>query len=721
MEVSLRVSEAYPKDVGRFVIRFHKKIFKNLGISPGDIIEIRGHRRGAGIAHPLQPDDTKDNIVRIDGIMRKNLKVGIGDNVLIKKTDEQIAKTIILAPLYKLTEGEISPEYVKEKLLNYPVCNGDILLVQLGINREVKFKVSSTTPSDIVVVRTNTKLVISNEIPDDTGRIPYITYEDIGGFKKSIRKIREMIELPLKYPVLFRKLGVEPPKGVLIYGPPGSGKTLLAQAVANESNAHFISINGPEIMSKYYGESEKRLREIFTEAERNAPSIIFIDEIDAIAPKRENTIGEVERRVVAQLLTLMDGIKSRGSIIVIGATNRINAIDPALRRPGRFDREIELGVPDYDERLEILQIHTRSMPLDKSVNLSKIAELTYGFVGADLAALCREAGMRVMQRLLSGAENLDEDSINIKLNENITVTEQDFIEALKEITPSALREISTEKPQDKWSNIGGLHAAKKKLLEAVTLTLSKSNIFKEIGLKPYNGILVYGPPGCGKTILVRGLANEINANYIEIKGAELFSKWVGETEKAIGEIFRKAKALSPCIIFFDEIDTLGAARVTGGGLNDKLVNRLIAEIDNTLTHQKIMIIGATNRPDALDPALIRAGRFDLILSISPPDYNERLEILKIYTDKLNMDNSVNLEELAKLTENYVGADLHALCREAAVIAFEQNGSDKTVRREHFEAALKLIHPSLSKDVIEWYKSFERRFSKIISEYKNHII
>ena len=720
MEVSLRVYEAYPKDVGRFVIRLHKKMLKSLGITPGDIIEIRGRRRSAGIAHPLSQEEAKDNIVRIDGIMRKNLRVGIGDNVIIKKIDEQTAKTIILAPLYKLSEGEVSPEYVKEKLLNYPVCGGDILLIQLGINREVKFKVSSTTPSDIVVVRTGTKLIISNEIPDETGKIPYITYEDIGGFKKSIRKIREMIELPLKYPSLFSKLGVEPPKGVLIHGPPGSGKTLLAQAVANESNAHFISINGPEIMSKYYGESEKRLREIFTEAERNAPSIIFIDELDAIAPRREDTIGEVERRVVAQLLTLMDGIKSRGSIIVIGATNRVNAIDPALRRPGRFDREIELGVPDYDERLEILQIHTRGMPLDKSVNLSKLAELTYGFVGADLAALCREAGMRVMQRMLSNME-LDEDFLSSKIVDQITITEHDFIEALREITPSALREICIEKPQTKWSNIGGLETVKKKLLEAVTLSLSKSYTFKEIGLTPYNGILVYGPPGCGKTVLIRGLANEVNANYIEVKGAELFSKWVGETEKAIGEIFRKAKSVSPCIVFFDEIDTVGSIRVAGSSPADKIVNRLIAEIDNIASHQKIIVIGATNRPDSLDPALIRSGRFDLVISIPPPDFKERLEILKICTAKINMDRKVNLEEIAKITEDYVGADLHALCREAAIISLREEKNEKTVRREHFEEALKTVHPSLSKDMIEWYKTFEKKFSKVISDYKTHIV
>lgn len=720
MELSLRVYEAYPKDVGRLIVRIHRRMIKNLGLTAGDIIELRGRKKSAGIIHPLAGNETKENIIRIDGIMRKNLKIGIGDNVIVKKVEEQTAKTIILAPFYKMNENEVSPEYIKEKLLNFPVCNGDILQVQMGINREIKFKVASTTPSDIVVVRTTTNIVITNEITDEVSKIPYVTYEGIGGFKHSIRKIREMIEFPLKYPSIFSKLGIEAPKGVLIHGPPGSGKTLLAQAVANESNANFISINGPEIMSKYYGESEKRLREIFTEAEKNSPSIIFIDELDAIAPKREDTVGEVERRVVAQLLTLMDGIKSRGSIIIIGATNRINAIDPALRRPGRFDREVEIGVPDSEERLEILHIHTRGMPLDKSVDLAKIAEITYGYVGADLAALCREAGMQVLRRLISKID-LDEGLIPRKFISQVIVTNQDFIDSLKEITPSALREIYIEKPQERWNRIGGLELVKKKLFEAVNLSLNGSSTFNEMGVAPYTGILVYGPPGCGKTALIRGLANEINVNYIEVKGPELISRWVGETEKAIGEIFRKAKSAAPCLVFFDEIDTIGSIRVSGGAVWEKAVNRLITEIDGLASHQKIIVIGATNRPDALDHALIRSGRFDLLIPVLTPDFNDRIEILKIYTGKMNLDQKVNLEDIARLTEGYVGADLHSLCREAALIAFKEDEHKKIVRKEHLEAALNSIHPSLNKDMIDWYKNFEQKTSKVINSDKIHIV
>ncbi|MHA1410028.1 MAG: CDC48 family AAA ATPase [Candidatus Odinarchaeia archaeon] len=721
MELSLRIYEAYPTDVGRSLVRIHKNMLKLLGLTIGDIIEIRGRKKTSGIVHILTEKNAKENIVRVDGTTRTNLKAGIGDIVIIKKVEEKTAKTVVVAPFYSLVKPDITQKYIKEKLLNFPVCKGDIFNIRVGINKQIKFKVVETSPSDIVVIRNSTKLIISAKVDGEVNRIPYVTYEDIGGFKKPLKKIREMIELPLKYPEFFNKLGIDAPKGVLLYGPPGCGKTLLAQAVANESNAYFISINGPEIMSKYYGESEKRLREIFNEAEKNSPSIIFIDELDAIAPRREDTRGEVERRVVAQLLTLMDGIKSRGKIIVIGATNRLNAIDPALRRPGRFDREVEIIVPDSKGRLEILQIHTRNMSLDKSVDLNKIAEITYGFVGADLAALCREAGMRALQRLLSDENNLDITYPSNKLLKKGVVKQDDFLEALKEINPSALREIYIERPKENWSRIGGLSEAKRKILEIVNLTLNESEAFNELGVSSYKGILLYGPPGVGKTVLIRGLANEINSNFIEVKAPDLLSKWAGETEKAIEEIFRKAKMASPCIIFFDDLDIFSSPKIMSSIPSNELTSKLINEIDKLEPYQKIILLAATNKPDVLDPALIRPGRFDFILPIFPPDQEEREEIFKIYTSKMNLESKIDLTELAKLTNGFTGADIHALCRETAIFSLKDSPKRKIIKKEHFEKALKTIRPTLSKDIIEQYKKFEYEFRNLGKVDQMHII
>jgi transitional endoplasmic reticulum ATPase len=720
MELSLRVYEAYPKDVGRFLVRIHQNMLKILGLTIGDIVEIRGRKKTAGIIHTLLGKDIKENIIRVDGITRMNLKVGIGDSVILKKIDEIPAKTIMVSPLYSLSKSEVPQENIKEKLLNFPICKGDIFSIRVGLNKEIKFKVVNTTPSEVVIIRNNTKIIISKEVVDEISKIPYVTYEDVGGFKKPLKKIRDIIELPLKYPDIFNKLGIDAPKGVLLYGPPGCGKTLLAQAVANESNAYFTSINGPEIMSKYYGESEKRLREIFLEAEKNSPSILFIDELDAIATKREDTRGEVERRVVAQLLTLMDGIKSRGKIIIIGATNRLNAIDPALRRPGRFDREIEITVPDSEGRLEILQIHTRGMPLHKSVQLNKIADLTYGYVGADLAALCREAGMRVLQRLIADTDLNDDVKINKFLKKGL-ITQDDLIESLKEVNPSALREIYIEKPKENWEKIGGLKDVKNKILDNITLSLKEPSEFEELGLTSYRGILVYGPPGVGKTVLIRGLANQINCNFIEIRGPELVSRWVGETEKAIGEIFRKAKIAAPCIIFFDDIETIGSSRFNGFSGNNKIVSKLITEIDGMEEHQKVILFASTNRPDVLDPALIRPGRFDYIISIAPPNLSERLEILNIYTSKMNLDQKVNLEEISRLTEGFMGADLGSLCRETAMIALKENSGKIIIKREHFDMALSTVRPSLSKETLNWYKEFEYKFKKSNKLKEMHII
>ncbi|MHA1754122.1 MAG: CDC48 family AAA ATPase [Candidatus Odinarchaeia archaeon] len=718
MELSLRVSEAYKEDIGRFIIRIHKKMLKHLEATIGDIVELKGRKKTAGIIYPLKKSDEPENIIRLDGLTRINLKVGIGETIIVRKIEEKSAKSISITPLFHIIDQNLALNLTKEKLLNYPICQGDVFSVRIGLNKEIKFKVTNTDPKGIVVIRNNTKIILTAEGEGEVSRIPYVTYEDIGGFKSSIKKVREIIELPLKYPDIFSKLGVDPPKGVLLYGPPGCGKTLLAQAVANESKAYFISINGPEIMSKFYGESEKRLREIFEEAEKNAPSIIFIDELDALAPKREETRGEVERRVVAQLLTLMDGIKSRGKIIIIGATNRINAIDPALRRPGRFDREIELNVPNLEERLEILKIHTRGMPLDESVNLRKIAELTNGFVGADLAALCREAGMRVLQKVFNKISLEKAYSIR-RIFKKIVVKQSDFLAALKEINPSALREIHVEKPKIRWENIAGLQELKNKILSAVKLTLNQPNVFDNSNVRPYRGILLYGPPGVGKTMILRGLSNEVDANFIEVKGSDLISKWIGETEKAIEELFRKAKIAAPCLVFIDEIDAIGHVRMPDNTSINKIVSKLISEIDKLDSHYNILLLAATNRPDILDPALLRPGRFDLLFNIPPPNFKDRIEIIKKYTKDIKLHQKVNLEDIASLTNGFVGSDIHSLCREALVISLQEN-SKGLVKKEHFIKALENITPTLSKVALDWYKKFESRISRLKSFEDSHV-
>ncbi|MHA1782072.1 MAG: CDC48 family AAA ATPase, partial [Promethearchaeota archaeon] len=548
----------------------------------------------------------------------------------------------------------------------------------------------------------------------------YVTYEDVGGLDREIQRVREMVELPLKHPSLFKRLGIDPPKGVLLRGPPGCGKTLLAKAVANESEAHFISINGPEIMSKFYGESEKKLRKIFVEAEEKSPSIIFIDEIDAIAPKRETVTGEVERRVVAQLLALMDGLHSRGQVIVIGATNRPNSLDPALRRPGRFDREIEIKVPNEKGRLEIFQIHTRNMPLDKKVSLKEFASITHGFVGADISAVCREAAMSALRRYLPKI-NLDSEFIDPELLEQIVVTKEDFENALKEVLPSGIREVFVEVPNVNWDEIGGLEDLKQKLIEAVDWPLSHPNIFKRMGINPPKGILLYGPPGCGKTLLARAVANESKANFISIKGPELLSKYVGESEKAIREVFRKAKLAAPCIIFFDEFDSIAPSRgryTSDSGVSEKVLSQFLTELDGLEINKDIVVIAATNRPDILDPALIRPGRIDRILLVPPPDEKGREEILKIYTEKMPISNNINIKELASKLKGFSGADIETLCREAAMIALRENIRARKVSLDHFNKALELIHPSITPEMIKWYEQFGARLkSRIIEQTK----
>ncbi|MEM4186286.1 MAG: CDC48 family AAA ATPase [Candidatus Caldarchaeum sp.] len=636
--------------------------------------------------------------------------VSVGEYVRISKTTAKPATKIVLAPFEPLPFVGDFGRIVRSQLLNMPVAKGDIIVVPV-LGMGVELKVSSTSPSPIVMVTESTVVEISTTPAKRLEEVSGVTYEDIGGLHEELQRIREMIELPLKHPELFRHLGIEPPKGVILYGPPGTGKTLIAKAIANETGAHFVSINGPEIMSKFYGESEARLREVFQEAEQSAPSIIFIDELDAIAPKRSEVTGEVERRVVSQLLTLMDGLKSRGQVIVIGATNRIEAVDPALRRPGRFDREIRIGVPDRNGRREILLIHTRRMPLAEDVNLDELAEITHGFVGADIAALTREAAMNALRRFLPQID-LEKEVIPADVLEKIKVTREDFANALKNIQPSALREVVLEVPNVKWDDIGGLEAVKQELREAVEWPLKYPDVFKRLGIRPPRGILLYGPPGTGKTLLAKAVATESQANFISVKGPEVLSKWVGESEKAIREIFRKARETAPCIVFFDELDSIAPRRGihTDAGVTDRIVNQLLTEMDGMQSLKGVVVMGATNRPDILDPALLRPGRFDRVLYVPPPDKSARLAIFRIHTREMPLDYDVNLETLATVTEGYTGADIEAVVREAAMLAARENLQAQKVSMRHFEKALAKIKPSVGAEE-------KAEYDRIVSNFK----
>ncbi|MEM4343247.1 MAG: CDC48 family AAA ATPase, partial [Candidatus Caldarchaeum sp.] len=671
-ELSLRVAEARQRDIGRKIARVDSMGMKEIELSPGDLIEITGRRTTVAIVWPPYREDDGQGIIRIDGEIRRNSGVSVGEYVRISKTTAKPATKIVLAPFEPLPFVGDFGRIVRSQLLNMPVAKGDVIVVPV-LGMGVELKVSSTSPSPIVMVTEGTVVEISTTPAKRLEEVSGISYEDIGGLHDELQRIREMIELPLKHPELFKHLGIEPPKGVILYGPPGTGKTLIAKAIANETGAHFVSINGPEIMSKFYGESEARLREVFQEAEQNSPSIIFIDELDAIAPKRGEVTGEVERRVVSQLLTLMDGLKSRGQVVVIGATNRIEAIDPALRRPGRFDREIRIGVPDRNGRKEILLIHTRRMPLSDDINLDELAEITHGFVGADIAALTREAAMNALRRYLPQID-LEKEVIPADVLEKIKVTREDFANALKTIQPSALREVVLEVPNVKWEDIGGLEAVKQELREAVEWPLKYPDVFRRLGIRPPRGILLYGPPGTGKTLLAKAVATESQANFISVKGPEVLSKWVGESEKAVREIFRKARETAPCIIFFDELDSIAPRRGihTDAGVTDRIVNQLLTEMDGMQTLKGVVIMGATNRPDILDPALLRPGRFDRVLYVPPPDRASRLAIFKIHTREMPLDADVDLEALASITEGYTGADIEAVVREAAMLAAREN-------------------------------------------------
>ena len=722
LKVSLRVQEAKKRDIGRNIARIDQETMEKLDIKTGDVIALVGKKESAGIAWPSYPQDSGLGIIRIDSRLKKNIGTSIDDTIQIRKVITHSAQNIVLAPIsVKIKSNPRFETFVKRKLSNYPVAIDDFIFISIGISREITFKVISMRPSGICTIKPETVLHISENITEDEERgADYVTYEEVGGLDREIQRVREMVELPLRHPSIFKHLGIDPPKGVLLRGPPGCGKTLLAKAVANESEAYFISINGPEIMSKFYGESEKKLRKIFIEAEEKSPSIIFIDEIDAIAPKRETVTGEVERRVVAQLLALMDGLHSRGRVIVIGATNRPNSLDPALRRPGRFDREIEIKVPNEKGRREVFLIHTRSMPLDKKISLKEFANITHGFVGADIMAVCREAAMAALRRYLPQID-LDSEIIDPELLEQIEVTKTDFEEALKEVMPSGIREVFVEIPNVTWDQIGGLEDLKQKLIEAVEWPLSHPKIFERMGINPPRGILLYGPPGCGKTLLARAVANESKANFISIKGPELLSKYVGESEKAIREVFRKAKMAAPCIIFFDEFDSIAPSRgrhTTDSGVSEKVLSQFLTELDGLEVKKDIIVIAATNRPDILDPALIRPGRIDRILLVPAPDEDEREKILKIFTKGMPLAANIDLNGLNKQLDGFSGADVETLCREAGMIALRENLRARKISEEHFKAATESVYPSITPEIIKWYEDFGAKLkSRIIQQSK----
>ena len=724
-EIQLRVGDARQRDVGRGIARIDQRTMQKLGISAGDVIEIVNKRTTSAIAWPAYSEDQNRDIIRIDGFTRKNSGAAINEYVVIKPAKVKTALSITLAPVdMRLNVDDDFTNFVRNRLMERTLVEGDTTLVMM-LGHAIPFTVTKTRPHGIIKVTAETRLTILNEPAPETKGLPRTTYEDIGGLHEEIQRVREMVELPLRHPELFQRLGIEPPKGVLLHGPPGCGKTLLARAVANESEANFYSINGPEIMSKFYGESEARLREIFQQAQQNSPSIIFVDELDAIAPKREEVTGEVERRVVAQLLALMDGLSGRGNVIVIGATNRPQALDPALRRPGRFDREIEIGVPDKQGRHEVLQIHTRGMPLhgiekaedEKSnddVDLRKLAEMTHGYTGADLSALSRETAMKALRRYLPEI-NLEEERIPPEVLDKMEVTMKDFINAYKEVTPTAMREVYIEVASVRWDAIGGLYDVKQHLKEAVEWPLKNPKIFSRLGIKPPKGILLYGPPGCGKTMLARAVATESEANFITIKGPEVFSKWVGESEKAIREVFRKARMAAPAVVFLDEMDSLAPRRGLGfsdSGVSERVISQLLTEMDGIVTLQDIVVIAATNRPDMVDSAILRPGRFDRLIYVPEPDEKSRLQIFEIYTKEMPLTKDVDLKQLALMTKYHSGADIESLCREAAMHALRRDIKAKEVTMKDFQDAIKEMGPSVTPEMEKWYKNFMHQIRQI---------
>jgi len=738
--IRLKIIEADQRDVGKGIVRISERQMAELGLSDFDLVEIKGNKSASALAVKAYPTDEEMDVVRMDGLIRSNAGAGIGQFVEISKAEWRPAERVSLAPVGRGIQISIPSDALRKVFLGRPLSKGDVISTTtlrrppgdlatgkdtmfeeifrrpdkasaFGLG-EVKMRVISTTPAGTVKITEKTEVELLSKAVDSKAAAD-VVYEDLGGMKHAIQRVREMIELPLKHPELFERLGIDPPRSVLLHGPPGTGKTMLAKAVANESSAHFASINGPEIVSKFYGESEKRIREIFEESERNAPSIIFLDELDSIAPKREEVAGEMERRMVAQLLSLMDGLKERANVIVIGATNRPDAVDPALRRPGRFDREIELGVPDFDGRREILQIHTRGMPLAQDVDLEEFSTLTYGFVGADIAAFTREAAMNALRRVLPKID-LDEPTIPREILEELVVTREDLESAMHEVSPSALREILIEVPNVTWADVGGLEDVKQLLVEAVEWPLVYGENFRRLGIEAPKGVLLYGPPGTGKTLLAKAVANESNANFLTTKGSEILSKWYGESERHIAEIFRKARQVAPAIVFLDELDSLAPVRGGGTGephVTERIVNQLLSEIDGMEELRGVVVIAATNRPDIIDPALIRPGRFDELIMVPVPDPESRSKIFEVHTGKMPLAEDVDLADLVGKTDQYTGADIASICRKAGRLALRENMNAEEVLQRHFIAALEEVGPSVTPDTMKYYSKLSGELRK----------
>ena len=705
--LQMRIGEAKQRDVGKKRARIGPEAMDFLRVTPGDIIEIMGSRTSCAVVWPVDEDEKLSEIIRVDGQTRKNVGASLNDFVKIRKVTSKFAKSIALTPVNdSVTVDKEFTDFVKNRLKGLPITHGDEISVMI-LGNSMDFKITKTSPKGVVKIDRTTNLSISTETSGD--RKVRVTYEEVGGLRREIKAMREIVELPLKHPELFARLGVEPHSGILLYGPPGCGKTLLAKVMASESEANMFPINGPEIMNKYYGETEAKLRDIFKEAKDNSPSIIFIDEIDAIAPKREEAYGDVEKRVVAQLLALMDGLNDRGNVIVLGATNRPDSVDPALRRPGRFDREFEISVPNEDGRLEILEIHTRGMPISDDVDLKDLSSELHGYTGADIKSLCREAALKSIRRYLPEID-LETEKIPSEVLQSMQIKLIDFYDAMHEVVPTAMREFYVERPKVWWQDVGGLDDIKKSLTDNLIIAMKEPSKFTSMGIRPPKGALIYGPPGCGKTLLGRALATETGANMILVRGPEILSKWLGESEKAVREIFRKAKASSPCVVIFDELDSLARYKSGEGGASETVLSQLLTEIEEGVS-SRVVVIGITNRPDVLDTSLLRTGRLDLVLYVGPPDEKGRLEIIKILTKKMPLASDVKLEEIAVATQNYSGADLAALCREAAVEAM-RNDSTK-ISSHDFANSLKRVRPSITKEVDQWYNTIKESISNVV--------
>jgi len=705
--LQMRIGEAKQRDVGKKRARVGPQAMDFLKAEPGDVIEIMGSRTSCAVIWPVDEDEKFPDIIRVDGQTRKNVGGTLNDIVKIRKVTSKIAKIITLTPLNdSVTVDKEYTDFVKNRLKGLPITHGDEIAVMI-LGNSMDFKITKTLPKGVIEIDKTTEVNISSEISID--RKVRVTYEEVGGLKEKTKAMREIVELPLRHPELFARLGVEPHSGILLYGPPGCGKTLLAKVLASESEANMYPINGPEIMNKYYGETEAKLREIFKEAKDNSPSIIFIDEIDAIAPKREEAYGDVEKRVVAQLLALMDGLTDRGNVIVLGATNRPDSMDPALRRPGRFDREFEITVPNEDERYEILQIHTRGMPISEDVDLKNLSSELHGYTGADIKSLCREAAMKSIRRYLPEID-LETEKISSAVLQSMEIKLIDFYDAMHEVVPTAMREFYVERPKVWWHEVGGLEEVKKSLTDNLITAIKEPGKFTKMGVKPPKGALIYGPPGCGKTLLARAVATETGANMILVRGPEILSKWMGESEKAVREIFRKAKASSPCVVIFDELDALAKLKSGEGGAGETILSQLLTEIEEGAS-SRVVVIGITNRPDIIDNSLLRTGRLDLVLYVSPPDEKGRLEIIKILTKKMPLSNDVKLQEIAIATNSYTGADLAALCREAAVHAMRNNASK--ISSHDFATGLKQVKPSITKEVDQWYNTIRESISNVV--------